>query len=62
MTDPVPENPPPVDLPATIRRQQQAAHPLTSAWVSANAGSGKTVDRRAERIASARANGNQAYP
>lgn len=31
-----------VDLPATIVRQQRAANPLTSAWVSANAGSGKT--------------------
>ncbi|MDF1731959.1 MAG: double-strand break repair helicase AddA [Minwuia sp.] len=42
MTDAVPVTLPPVDLAATIGRQQQAAHPLTSAWVSANAGSGKT--------------------
>ncbi len=42
MTDPVPVNRRSVDLPDTIRRQRQAAHPLTSAWVSANAGSGKT--------------------
>ncbi|MDF1722462.1 MAG: double-strand break repair helicase AddA [Minwuia sp.] len=32
----------PVDLDVTIGRQRRAANPLTSAWVSANAGSGKT--------------------
>ncbi len=31
-----------VDLTVTIERQQRAANPQTSAWVSANAGSGKT--------------------
>jgi ATP-dependent helicase/nuclease subunit A len=42
MTDLVPVSPATVDLPATIERQRRAAHPLNSAWVSANAGSGKT--------------------